>query len=281
MNNDFFGVSANQTSQAKLQFCSRFEVIPGKSPEEKMERMKQWGFEGVELPGSAYREPERYRKLCSDIGLIPTITGSVSASGALVSDDESRRQEGIDALKQGIDASAAIGQHGVLYVPCFNNQTKLPNQEIRAILLDQMPALAQYAKDAGQVIVFEPLNRGESSFLNRVSDGAAICRDIGVDSMKVMADFYHMSIEETNYMGAILSAGKQYLDHVHLAGGVTEPRRSIPGQNRSRYVEGFRGLKYIGYDRFCSFECSVQGDRLVEIPKALDFLRREWELAVV
>lgn len=281
MNNDYFGVSANRTSEAKLRFCSRFEVIPGKTPEEKLDLMKRWGFEGVELPGSAYSEPERYRKLCADFELIPTITGSVSAGGALVSEDKSKRQQGVDAMKKGLDAAAAIGQHGVLYVPCFINQTKLPNQEIRAILVDQLPPLAQYAKDAGLVIVFEPLNRGESSFLNRVSDGAAICRDISVDSMKVMADFYHMAIEENDQMGAIVSAGKQYLDHVHLAGGVTSPRRSIPGQNQSRYVEGFRGLKYIGYDRFCSFECSVQGDKMVEIPKAMEFLRREWELAVV
>ena len=52
-------------------------------------------------------------------------------------------------------------------------------------------------------------------------------------------------------------------------------------QNKSRFVEGFRGLKYIGYTGPCSFECGVHGDPLVEIPKSLDFLRKEWELAII
>ena len=93
-------------------------------------------------------------------------------------------------------------------------------------------------------------------------------------------DVIALSIEETDMMGAFISGGK-YLAHVHLAGGLSDPKRSIPGQNQSRFVEGFRGLKYIGYDRFCSFECGVRGDREVEIPKAVAFLKREWELAVV
>lgn len=95
-----------------------------------------------------------------------------------------------------------------------------------------------------------------------------------------MGDFYHMSIEETDMMGAFISGGK-YLAHVHLAGGLSKPTRHLPGQNLSRFVEGFRGLKYIGYDKFCSFECGVRGDHEVEIPKSIEFLKKEWELAVI
>ena len=44
-------------------------------------------------------------------------------------------------------------------------------------------------------------------------------------------------------------------------------------------LDGFKGLKMIGYHDFCSFECGVSGDRAVEIPKSMAFLREQWEKA--
>ena len=93
-----------------------------------------------------------------------------------------------------------------------------------------------------------------------------------------MGDFYHMDSEETSDMGAFISAG-DYLNHVHLAGGRAEPTRTLPGQNGMSFVDGFRGLKYIGYTGFCSFECGCVGDREVEMPKAMQFLRDQWDQA--
>ncbi|NQT88054.1 sugar phosphate isomerase/epimerase, partial [bacterium] len=40
-------------------------------------------------------------------------------------------------------------------------------------------------------------------------------------------------------------------------------------------------LKLIGYQDYCSFECGCKGDKMVEIPKACDFLRKQWEEARV
>ena len=78
-----------------------------------------------------------------------------------------------------------------------------------------------------------------------------------------MGDFYHMFIEETSDLGAFISGGA-YLHHVHLASRI----RVLPGQDDRQFVDGFRGLKLIGYQDFCSFECGCRGDREVEIPKS-------------
>jgi len=92
-----------------------------------------------------------------------------------------------------------------------------------------------------------------------------------------MGDFWHMSIEETNDMGAFISAGK-YLQHVHVA---SLKRRSMPGEDgeADNYIEGFRGLKMIGYDKYVSFECGCQGDRNIIVPEAVKLLRQQWEEA--
>lgn len=58
-------------------------------------------------------------------------------------------------------------------------------------------------------------------------------------------------------------------------------RRSIPGEDgeADNYVEGFRGLKMIGYDKYVSYECGVQGDRNIVVPASIELLRKQWEEA--
>ena len=62
---------------------------------------------------------------------------------------------------------------------------------------------------------------------------------------------------------------------MHLA----SRKRNLPGQDERSFIDGFKGLKYIGYQDFCSLECGVEGDREVEIPKAVKFFREQWEQA--
>jgi sugar phosphate isomerase/epimerase len=62
---------------------------------------------------------------------------------------------------------------------------------------------------------------------------------------------------------------------VHLA----SVKRKLPGQDERDYTNGFKGLKMIGYQDYCSLECGVIGDREVEIPKSVKFLREQWKKA--
>ncbi len=275
------GKSADRSAEARLRFCSRMEVVPGKELEEKFAKMKAWGFEGAEVNVPLYGREEHIRRALANAGLTAVMTNYGVNPGNIISPDPVERQRGIDSMKRKLEAVGMVGCAGMLYVPMFgapkNGET---NQSVRARLVEVLHPLAEFALEHRTSIVFEPLCRMETTFLNRVSDAAAIARDVDSEGIKVMADFYHMSVEETDMMGAIISGGR-FLHHVHLAGGLSDPKRSIPGQNKSRFVEGFRGLKYIGYDKFCSFECGVRGDREIEIPKSIEFLKREWDLAVV
>jgi len=195
-------------------------------------------------------------------------------SGALISDDASVRETCRNSMKEILTAAGEIGSTGLIYVPAFNGQTKLDHVEGRKILLDQLPELAEHAVKCGTRLLLEPLNRREAWFLRQLADAASICRDANHPGSCMMGDFYHMYIEETSDMGAFLSAG-QYLHHVHLA----SIKRNLPGQDERDYTNGFGGLKMIGYQDFCSFECGVIGDREVEIPKSVKFLREQWRKA--
>lgn len=277
-------VETDKRDCAKLRISSQTGPAPGNSLEEKLEKMKLYGCEAVEYGGECVGKGKEYRQKAENAGLNVSVICWGSHNGDLCSEDVQKRQPGIDALKKALETAGEMGAQGVIYVPAFNGQTKLTNQEIRALLLDFMPDLAKFAYDCKTNIILEPLCRMEAYFLRQVADGASIARDVlklaGVESgIGVMGDFYHMDTEETSQMGAFISGGS-YLRHVHLAGGVENPRRTFPGENNTTFVDGFRGLKYIGYQGYCSFECGcANSDREAAFKQTISFLRSQWDEA--
>ena len=179
-------------------------------------------------------------------------------------------------MKEILTAAGELGSTGLIVVPAFNGRTKVSNKEGRKILLELLPELGEHAQKCGTRILLEPLNRKEAFFMRLLADAAAICREVNSPGVAVMGDMYHMNIEETSDMGAFLSAGK-YLHHVHLAGA----RRELPGQDERSFVDGFRGLKMIGYRDYCSLECKIQGKPEIEIPKSFRFLEKQWHQATI
>ena len=92
-----------------------------------------------------------------------------------------------------------------------------------------------------------------------------------------MGDFWHM-MEETSDYAAFMAAGKEYLQHVHVA---SRGRRIMPGEDGEvdNYVQGFRALKELNYPYYVSFECGTKGDRAQTVTKAVELLRAQWEQA--
>lgn len=283
MENNSFAKSAaecDKRSTAKLRLCSQIGRAPGKSLEEKFANIKKYGCEGVEYGGDVVGKATQYKKLTDDNGLKGSVICWGSHKGDLCKEDKGRIQVLKDDLKKALETAGELEAIGVIYVPTFAAETKLTNQEIRKRCLDFLPEMGEYARKCNVYIVLEPLCRMEAYFLRQIADAASICRDCGglAKGVATMGDFYHMDTEETSDMGAFISGG-EFVKHVHLAGGVADPRRTFPGQNSRSFVDGFRGLKYIGYQGFCSFECGCKGDVNVEFPKSLEFLKKQWEEA--
>lgn len=265
--------------EAVQKISSQEGVIPGKTLEEKLDRMEKWGIVGLEV-GSAIGREESLPKALAGRKVSVSAICMGSMGGRLVGPDEAARKKAAEDIKRHLTAAGAVGSTGCIFVPCFNGEQKLPNKEIRKILLDLLPEVGEHAVQAKTRLLFEPLNRGEAYFLRQVADGAAIARDCKTMGICVMGDFYHMAIEEPSLMGAFISGG-QWLHHIHLA----SKSRVLPGQDKepdeANYQSGFRGLKTIGYQDFMSFECGCRGDKEAEIPKCVAFLREQWDIAKV
>ncbi len=263
-----------ETPQAELRLSSQEGIIPGDSLEAKVAKMAEWGFAGIEFGGGGLsgRVDEIKRALGGTPIEVSAICGGHES--CLLADEEADRRRAVESMKEILTAAGELGSTGLIVVPAFHGQSSLRHQEARQILVDLLPEVGDHAHQCGNRVLLEPLNRGECFFLRQLADAASICRDVNNLGVGMMGDFYHMAIEETSDLGAILSAG-QYLHHIHLA----SRQRNLPGQDERSFVDGFRGLQMIGYRDYCSFECGVVGDREVEIPKSLAFLREQWAQA--
>jgi sugar phosphate isomerase/epimerase len=271
---------------AQLNLSLQEGITPGNSLEEKLDFLENLGVVGLEVSGSVSgggflgQRVEEFKRALS--GRTIKISAICSGfNGFILSETESVRQECIDTMHLIIEAAGALDSVGVIIVPAFSNQVpaKPHTQETRDFLCEQFKAMGEFALKHNTTVILEPLNRRETFYLRQVGDAASICRDIDCEGVKCMGDFWHMTWEEVCDMAAFISAGKQYLQHVHIA---SRKNRLIPGLDgeADNYIDGFKGLKMIGYDKYVSFECGYNGnDRVGAVTTAVRLLREQWEKA--
>jgi sugar phosphate isomerase/epimerase len=277
--------------KAVLKMSGQEGFIPGASLSEKFDLMEKWGFEGVELSGRGL--PGRVKEVQDAIKGRPIKVSAICAGfeGWLIAEDKEQRDLAMRTMKEVLTAAGELGSTGVIYVPAFNAQKSLPHKEARQLLTgfdrwdkrkehETKPLLlelGEHADKCGTRTLLEPLNRDECYFVRTLADAASICRDVNHPGVALMGDFWHMTWEETSDAGAFITAG-DYLHHVHMA---SRKRRRTPGEDgpADNYVDGFKGLKAIGYQDYVSFECGTVGDKMTAIPAALKLLREQWEQA--
>lgn len=266
-------------SQTPLHLSFQTGTALGETLAEKMDYMDSLGIEGFE-PGGQYLL-EHFDEISNELKSHSNIKLSAICAGFkgfILAEDE--QKELFDTtMREIIEAAGKLGSTGVIMVPAFNRQEpcKPHTLETRDYLCEQLHDLGEFALKCGTTIILEPLNRREAFYLRLVSDAAAICRDSKSAGVKCMGDFWHMQ-EETSDYAAFMSAGTEYLQHVHIA---SRGNRKMPGEDGAvdNYVDGMRALKEMGYDKYISFECGSIGDRAETTPAAVALLRAQWEQA--
>jgi sugar phosphate isomerase/epimerase len=109
--------------------------------------------------------------------------------------------------------------------------------------------LSDRSASHGQCLLYEPLNRYETNLFNRVGDTSAFLEARGLSSVKILADLFHMNIEEVDIAKALRDAGPR-LGHIHFA----DSNRHAIGHGHTPLGPIASALKAIGYDGFISAE---------------------------
>jgi len=123
------------------------------------------------------------------------------------------------------------------------------------------------ASDNGVTIAVEPLHRPDCNVLTSVSETAALVEDVAHPAVRLLADSYHLFLEEASCEAVARHAG--LLAHVHVA---TVPNRLVPGAEPCALDAFFEALRQGGYAGRISIEARIT-DPAAELPAALSALR--------
>jgi sugar phosphate isomerase/epimerase len=253
-------------------------LLPGANFAERIANAEKYGFDGVELDGYACIDPEKGKErkavLKSSKVRASSICGGFQCD--LVHVDRSKRQVTIDALKRLIDYASDVGAAGPITVPIFNNNQRVPDlspwktqHELEIDLLTELlKDIGRHAESTKAFLLLEPLNRYESNAIANVAEAAQLCRKTG-KGVKVMADFFHMHIEEYSTPRALSEIG-DVLGHMHLA----DNTRKEPGTGDIDFTASFKVLKKIGYTGYMAFECGLSDKPEIALPRSVNYLRK-------
>jgi sugar phosphate isomerase/epimerase len=150
---------------------------------------------------------------------------------------------------------------------------KIPDGFSRDRAEEQFAGLAKkvaaLAAPFGVILTLEPLNSGETNFLNNLKEGAAMVEAVGHPNFKLLADIYHL-LREGETPDDIEMFGK-HLRHCHIA---EKEKRTWPGAAGDDFRPFFKALKKIGYRGRLSMECRWE-NMTAELPAAMACLKKQ------
>jgi sugar phosphate isomerase/epimerase len=215
------------------------------------------GFDAVEIfaPSTDAVDPKTLGPLLKGHGLklaaLGTGAGWVIHKLHLTSSDEYTRLKALEFIKSIIDCAGELGAPAIVgsmqgkAAPALPDG--LPHDMAIRYLSDSLATLGAHAARHQQVVLYEPLNRYETNLVNTIEAGNALVESLGPEGwhVKLLADLFHMNIEEQDVAGAIRRAGSR-IGHVHLA----DSNRRAAGQGHTDFapiVAALREEKFNGY----------------------------------
>jgi sugar phosphate isomerase/epimerase len=244
---------------------------------EKFNYLKEQGFEGFEIDGKVLVDHlEEVKEAIDETGL-PVTTACGGYNGWIGDFIEERRLNGLAEIKQILEALKEVGGKGIVVPAAWGMFTyRLPPMESprskegdRKAITDSLVYLDKIAEETGTEILFEPLNRYQDHMINTLAEAREIIEGSSLKNVKIMADFYHMNIEENSIFDA-LHENRHLITHIHIA----DNQRFQPGSGSIDFAEHFKKLKKDGYGGFLTIECRVRGGNPeAEYLKSLEFLK--------
>ena len=214
------------------------------------------GFDAVELfvPGPSELDPGDLQTLLDRFNLklaaVGTGAGWVKHQLSLAAADAGTRKKAIGYVNDIIDFAAPFG--AVAIIGSMQGQPKDPDvsaDDARQHLVDALNSCGEHAAGHKLPLIYEPLNRYETRQACTLEQGVALLEQCETTNVKLLADLFHMNIEEEDLAAAITTAGS-HIGHVHF---VDSNRRAV-GCGHLDVAPVIAALKEIGYDGYLSAE---------------------------
>jgi len=240
-------VSISSTKFSALAFKEDFE--------KSIKKVVDLGFDGAEL---AVRNPkdlkvENVIKIIKENDLeVPAIgTGQAyMEEGLSFSDpDEVIRKMAVDRINDQIIFASYFGAQVIIGLIRGKIEESVSRAEAEEWTVDCLRKCTEFAKKHKICLTLEPVNRYESNFINTLNEGIEFIKQVGASNLGLLADTFHMNIEEVSIYDSIVQA-KDYITHVHFA----DSNRWAPGCGHLDFEKIVQALKKINYQGYVSAE---------------------------
>ncbi len=230
---------------------------------EKFKFIQAMGFDGFEIDGKLLvSHLDEVKAAIAQTGL-PVITACGGYDGWIGDFIEERRLNGLQQITAILEALAQVGGKGIIVPAAWGMFTyRLPPMTSprsqagdRLAVSASLRELDNVAKRTGTTVYLEPLNRYQDHMINTLADARRYIDEGGLEHVKIIGDFYHMSIEE-DCLSAAFHQQRDLLGHVHIA----DNHRYQPGSGCIDFGRAFTQLKDDGYDGYIVYECRVRAE---------------------
>ena len=213
------------------------------------------GFDAVEIfaPGAESMDRkalagllDRYHLKAAAFG---TGAGWVIHKWHLCHAQASVREQAREFIRKIIGLAGAFGAPAILGSMQGRFEGEVTRTQALQWLGEALDDLASESGRFGQPLLFEPLNRYETNLLHRLGETVELLQTLKTKNVKILADLYHMNIEEVSLAEALRAAG-QWIGHVHFA----DSNRQAIGFGHTPIGPILGALRAIGYQGYLSAE---------------------------
>ncbi len=183
-------------------------------------------------------------------------------------------REGHNAFALAVEESLIVAEKlscSTLIVATGQERNDVTRYEQHTNIVLALKGVAPLLKDSGVTLVLEPLNTltdHRSYYLASSYEGFGIIEEVGCDNIKLLYDIYHQQITEGNIIPNLKKFGK-LIGHVHAA---DNPGRHEPGTGELNYVNIFKALGEVGYEKYVGLEYSPLAEAAESIKQVVGML---------
>lgn len=223
------------------------------SLEESIHSAKALGFDALEIfpPGPDFFKTADIRGLLRNASLglaaIGTGAGWVRHKWSLADPDLQVRAKALEFLGSMLEVATELEAPMIIGSMQGRSGPGVTKAQAKQMLREGLEQLDARAKAIGGRILYEPLNRYETDQCNTLAQGSAMIR--GLFCTKLLADWFHMNIEEADMAESIRKAGTA-IGHIHFA----DSNRQAVGLGHLEVAPLIEALRSIGYRGFLSAE---------------------------
>jgi sugar phosphate isomerase/epimerase len=233
------------------------------------------GFDAIELfpPDPDAVDPVELRKLLDDNGLslaaVGTGAGWVKHRLTLTSPDTEQHGKAMAFVEEMIEFAAALDAPAIIGSMQGRAANGVARETTLGYLSQALLNLGLYAAKYNLPLLYEPLNRYETNLINRLADGVELLQGLATTNVKLLADLYHMNIEEADLADAIRAAG-QFVGHVHFA----DSNRRAAGMGHTDFAPVVAALREVGYEGYLSAEVLPLPDSMTAARQTIESFQK-------